>query len=304
MKNTLMSIAFALTLFSCAPKTVNKDGGIIIELIYDSNDTTKITEIISSRLTFIELKDFSITSTENNSLKVEIPVFSDTSFIIDLLCSEGCLTINETFENSGIYPILETCNKMFEETFDTIIDKKDSLFKIFVPAKDHNGKPSIGPEICYAESTDTAQINIFFKEHKDLFPKDFLPKWSKEIKYDNYYVLVGLKSSENKSLITGSMISSAKIDENNGNTVSFSFKPEFNETWANATRNNINRSLAIIIDDQLYSYPTVMQEIAGGDASITGNFDLNEVKILAAILNSGKLPCRLTVKNVEIIKTR
>ncbi len=69
---------------------------------------------------------------------------------------------------------------------------------------------------------------------------------------------------------------------------------KFNDTgakkFAEITKRNIGKPLAIFLDDELLEAPTVQQEIIGGDAVITGKFTLDQVKTIATQLNAGALP--------------
>ena len=71
--------------------------------------------------------------------------------------------------------------------------------------------------------------------------------------------------------------------------------------WKRLTAENIGKSVAIVLDGYVYSYPTVQAEIAGGRSSITGNFTLNEAKDLANILKSGKLPAPARIIEEAIV---
>ena len=62
------------------------------------------------------------------------------------------------------------------------------------------------------------------------------------------------------------------------------------KTWARLTKENVNRQIAIVLDNYVYSFPNVNGEIKGGRSSITGGFSVEEAKDLANILKSGKLP--------------
>ena len=64
---------------------------------------------------------------------------------------------------------------------------------------------------------------------------------------------------------------------------------------------NIAKSVAIVLDGYVYSYPTVQAEIAGGRSSITGDFTLDEAKDLANILKSGKLPAPARIIEEAIV---
>jgi SecD/SecF fusion protein len=62
------------------------------------------------------------------------------------------------------------------------------------------------------------------------------------------------------------------------------------QIWKNLTKANVGRSIAIVLDDLVYSSPNVQNEIPNGRSSISGNFTSEEAGDLANILKAGKLP--------------
>jgi len=79
--------------------------------------------------------------------------------------------------------------------------------------------------------------------------------------------------------------------------VSLSFTPNGGKLFAEITKRNISKPLAIFIDNMLISAPIVQQEILDGNAVITGNFTVDQAKKLAIAINSGALP--VTVNLIE-----
>lgn len=79
--------------------------------------------------------------------------------------------------------------------------------------------------------------------------------------------------------------------------VSLSFTPNGGKLFAEITKRNISKPLAIFIDNMLISAPVVQQEILDGNAVITGNFTVDQAKKLAIAINSGALP--VTVNLIE-----
>jgi SecD/SecF fusion protein len=71
--------------------------------------------------------------------------------------------------------------------------------------------------------------------------------------------------------------------------------------WRRLTKENIQRSVAIVLDGYVYSFPTVQTEIADGISSITGNFTIPEATDLANILKSGKLSAAAEIINAEFV---
>jgi len=68
------------------------------------------------------------------------------------------------------------------------------------------------------------------------------------------------------------------------NGISLTFNNDGSAQWKDLTGKNLGRSVAMVIDDQVYSAPTVRNEIANGSCMITGNFTEQEIKNLVAIL--------------------
>jgi preprotein translocase subunit SecD len=80
-------------------------------------------------------------------------------------------------------------------------------------------------------------------------------------------------------------------------TVSLEFSPEGAKKFAEITRRNIGKPLAIFLDNYLVTAPNVETEISDGKAVITGNYTLDEAKKLTIQLNAGALP--LPIKIIE-----
>ena len=86
-------------------------------------------------------------------------------------------------------------------------------------------------------------------------------------------------------------LSTVKINPNNGETeVSLEFNPEGAKLFESATKEFLNKRIAIFLDDQVISYPVVNSIISDGNAVISGNFDSKTAKSLSAQLNAGALP--------------
>ena len=83
--------------------------------------------------------------------------------------------------------------------------------------------------------------------------------------------------------------------------VSMSMNAEGAKQWKRLTAENIGKSVAIVLDGFVYSFPTVQAEISGGRSQITGNFTVEEAKDLANILKSGKLPAPARIIEEAIV---
>jgi protein-export membrane protein SecD len=101
--------------------------------------------------------------------------------------------------------------------------------------------------------------------------------------------------------MTGGSIATAEarigLDQTNPGAwgVSMTMTPRGRADFARVTGNNVGRQLAIVLDGRIYSAPVIRERIPGGDASITGNFTLEDAKDLAIVLRAGALPAPVRV---------
>ena len=77
--------------------------------------------------------------------------------------------------------------------------------------------------------------------------------------------------------------------------VGLEFDKEGAELFAEITERNLGKQVAIFLDNYVISAPTVNSKITGGQAVITGSFDIREAKQLAQRLNAGALPVKISL---------
>jgi preprotein translocase subunit SecD len=83
--------------------------------------------------------------------------------------------------------------------------------------------------------------------------------------------------------------------------VGFKLSPAGGRKFAEITGDNVNRSLAIVLDDKVYSAPVIKSRISGGEGVIEGNFTIDTSRDLALILRAGALPAPVKIVNKQII---
>lgn len=156
-----------------------------------------------------------------------------------------------------------------------------------------------GPMIGYVHIKDTSKVNAYFRDEavKAIMPRDLKLLWSvKSPKgLDDYYELIAIKvpSLDGKAPLTGDVVTDARraFGQTQATAqVDMTMNAEGASTWARLTEANLKRSIAIVLDDYVYSYPTVQSSITGGRSQISGNFTIKEAEDLANVLKSGKLP--------------
>ncbi len=99
------------------------------------------------------------------------------------------------------------------------------------------------------------------------------------------------------STITGDMLVDAQpgLDENQRPVVTFKFNPLGAKKFAEATRENVGKQFAIILDGKIISAPSINSPIPGGSGQIFGNFTVQETQDLSLLLRAGALPAPLKV---------
>ena len=168
-----------------------------------------------------------------------------------------------------------------------------------------------GPIIGYANHKDTAEINKYLsmKEVMAELPKDLRLKWGVAAAdfapKGQIFELYAIKSTERngKAPLEGDVVTDAKddYDQHGKPSVSMSMNSDGARRWAQLTKQNIGRSIAIVLDNYVYSAPNVSTEITGGNSIITGNFTPEQSKDLANVLKSGKMPAPARIVQEDIV---
>jgi len=107
---------------------------------------------------------------------------------------------------------------------------------------------------------------------------------------------------EARTLMTGEYITDARVRPTSGLEgpyVELILNAAGARLFEKITAENVNRRLAIVLDNRVYSAPVIKERIGGGRASITGSFDIKEARDLAIVLRAGALPAP-----VEIVEER
>mgnify|MGYP003289086060 CR=1 FL=1 len=187
--------------------------------------------------------------------------------------------------------------------------KEHPLFAIMTPSFNQAGQAYRGPVIGTVHYTDTARVNAMLHSTiaKQVLPRDLRFFWTVKAidEAGAYYQLVGLKAQrDGRASLEGDVITDARADFSQLSayaTVSMSMNAEGAKAWQRITKDNIGKSVAIVLDGFVYSFPTVQNEIAGGNSQITGNFTVEEAKDLANTLKSGKMPAPARIIQEDVV---
>ncbi len=207
-----------------------------------------------------------------------------------------------------------------EETRDTdtmtqSIEDTYPLLSILQPLQDEQTRQPIpGAVIGRAHFKDTSKINRYLRiaQEKQVFPRELkfmwtaLPVVDKDRKPTDIFSLYAIKvrSRDGKPPLDGDVIVSAsqEFDNTDGTAyVLMNMNAEGTKRWAQITKENLHKIICVVMDNKVYSGPTVQTEITGGTSQISGDFTVDEAQDLANLLKSGKLPAPATIIQEDVV---
>ena len=163
----------------------------------------------------------------------------------------------------------------------------------------------------YASVRDTAAINriIYGAVAKQVLPTDLKLLWSAkpaDVGAKNIFELHALKvtTTNGRAPLEGDVVTDASDQFNNITgqpEVSMTMNSDGARRWAELTKANVGKAIAIVLDGVVYSAPRVNGEIDGGQSSISGNFTIEDTKDLANTLKSGRMPAPAHIVQEEVV---
>ncbi len=168
-----------------------------------------------------------------------------------------------------------------------------------------------GCVVGFASKRDMDDIDelLASPEAKEVLPSDLRLKWGVKGMGEgagaNVYELYAIKVTERngRAPLEGDVVTDASdsYDQRGMPCVSMKMNVDGARRWAALTKANLKRSVAIVLDDNVYSAPTVQSEITGGNSEITGRFTAEDTRDLANVLKSGKMPAPAKIVSEEIV---
>lgn len=273
----IIAIIISLTLTSAIQKTNENTKTITLQSTIKNPGSPLLkhsAEIISSRLNLYGLKSFEINvSAEKDQLILVIPEKTDISRLEGLLTTKGNLAFYETYTHEEMTGLLGKDNRLF-----TILN--------------HNQE--ISPEDPRAGCISIESRNLVDDYLRSATPiRNCKLVWGLKSAKSEFCLFALKTNPDGSSLLVRSDVASVKIDSVNGPetpTIKIKLKLEATSRFAEATRKNMNKSIAIVIDDYVYSWPRVRSVIEGGEVEISGNFTNKEVNYFPVIFNTEQLP--------------
>ncbi len=130
------------------------------------------------------------------------------------------------------------------------------------------------------------------------------PQTKKETDIYELYAIRGNRNGDPD--LSGDVVTGAKSEvsqgiANKGPIVNMTMDEEGARKWARLTKDNIGKSIAVVLDGVVYSAPNVTSEITGGRSEISGNFTVEQTTDLANVLNSGKMEASVMIEQENVV---
>ena len=190
--------------------------------------------------------------------------------------------------------------------------QENPLFFYLTPNISRDGRPGFGPVVGFASDINVRYVDsiLAMPEVIELLAErnpELKLSWTRKAEENGFYSLVALKdySANGKPALDGKVVVDARPMFSQTASASASVQMTMNNEgardWRRITRENKERSVAIVLDGYVYSFPTVQNEISDGISSITGDFTIAEATDMANILKSGKLSAKADIISAEFV---
>jgi len=202
-------------------------------------------------------------------------------------------------------PTKADSNKISSKSFFTI-------FQPIPPQQDEQGRMSFAPNLGYIAGRDTAVFNEYMalENVRSQFPGNVrfafgIPETNDKGVKSDIVALYALKTVEgsDKARLEGDGVQQASqdYDDRGRPAIKMIMTKQGERIWGELTTNNVGKPIAIVLDNNVYSAPNVINPITTGNSEISGNFTIEEAQDLANILQSGKLPAPAKIVQEQVV---
>jgi hypothetical protein len=222
---------------------------------------------MSERLKAFRPKKFDISVLQDKKqIRVILGDDTDYSVIENLVSHRGTFEFWETIDNNSLVGLLNGDNHLF-----TLLSKSELT----------NEKTKIGCTTGAEVSSVVKYLNTLDLSRTCKFC------WTQDLDGSGVCLYALSMSGKTGPIITSNDIESAKYEKDR---IQIKLKSDAVERFADATKRNLNKAIAMVLDDNVISAPRVMSPIESGEIEITGKFTQTQVGYIASILNNGALP--------------
>ena len=277
---------------------IGNSGRIQIELP-GAKDIDRVTKLVTSKA---ELQFWEVFS----NAEVQNYFFSANAVVAEMLKED---ITEETEEAEDVNDIQSILNEVKDST--EVQQKTLFTYLTVNVAQSEQQQSSL---VAQAKVSDTAMVNKLLSDRKvigvrpnDIKNVKFLWDYKSNTALDGSEVigLYAIKSNRNDiAPIQGDVITDAAqvFSQLNDPEVSMSMNGRGSKLWEKLTGDNVGGFVAVVLDDYVYTAPSVNQAIVGGRTSISGgSMTIEEAQDIATVLKAGKLPAAARIIQAEVV---
>ncbi|MDB2657723.1 protein translocase subunit SecDF [Flavobacteriaceae bacterium] len=280
---------------------IGNSGRIQIELP-GAKDIDRVTKLVTSKA---ELQFWEVFS----NAEVQNYLFSANAVVAEMLKEDKAEKNDEAEKTDEANDIQSILNEVQDST--EVQDK--SLFT-YLTVNFAQSESQMSSLVAQAKVGDTAMVNKLLSDRKvislrtnDIKNVKFLWDYKANTTPDGSEVigLYAIKSNRNDvAPIQGDVITDAAqvFDQLNNPQVSMAMNGRGSKLWEKLTGDNVGGFVAVVLDDYVYTAPTVNQAIVGGRTEISGgSMTIEEAQDIATVLKAGKLPAAARIIQAEVV---
>ena len=280
---------------------IGNSGRIQIELP-GAKDIERVTKLVTSKA---ELQFWEVFS----NAEVQNYLFSANAVVAEMLKEDKAEENDEAEKTDEANDIQSILNEVQDST--EVQDK--SLFT-YLTVNFAQSESQMSSLVAQAKVGDTAMVNKLLSDRKvislrtnDIKNVKFLWDYKANTTPDGSEVigLYAIKSNRNDvAPIQGDVITDAAqvFSQLNDPEVSMSMNGRGSKLWEKLTGDNVGGFVAVVLDDYVYTAPSVNQAIVGGRTSISGgSMTIEEAQDIATVLKAGKLPAAARIIQAEVV---
>ena len=277
---------------------IGNSGRIQIELP-GAKDIDRVTKLVTSKA---ELQFWEVFS----NAEVQNYFFSANAVVAEMLKEDITEETEETKDINDIQSILN-------EVKDSTEVQQKTLFT-YLTVNVAQSEQQLSSLVAQAKVSDTVMVNKLLSDRKvigvrsnDIKNVKFLWDYKSNTATDGSEVigLYAIKSNRNDiAPIQGDVITDAAqvFSQLNDPEVSMSMNGRGSKLWEKLTGDNVGGFVAVVLDDYVYTAPSVNQAIIGGRTSISGgSMTIEEAQDIATVLKAGKLPAAARIIQAEVV---
>ena len=238
-------------------------------------------------------------------ISVEMPGIKDIDRVKKMLATSAKLQFWEVQTIQEVLPYLDQLSTVAAAKADSIgVPKNVNLMNML----QLNSLKASG--VGNIKLSDTAAVNKILnsKIAKDLRPANikytqFMWGYKPESGDENNLVLYAIRGNISQKAPVDGAVESARVnyDELGRVVVDMQMDSKGSKEWKTMTSKNVNKSVAVSLDNVVYTAPNVMNEIPNGRTQISGNFSQEEAQDLVNVLGAGKLPASAKIVQADVV---